>query len=109
MFPTTSYRKSTVDYIIIPAHLFPNVLAFDIVTDSYLDFNTDHNMLHLITQDSAASQTELPSPSGLDDDAVLFPKFALTDPDLRDAYKAYLSNLLKPWVKKNFVRLVAEH
>ena len=106
--PMNSFRKTTVDYIIVPSQCFDQIIAFDIIPQSYLEFNTVHNMLHMIAQDSIPTPNRK-NPDGLDDEAILFPKYALTDRDMQDAYKAHLSNLLKPWVKQNFVRLVASH
>ena len=106
--PENSYRRTNIDYIIVPSQNFNDVLEFNILTDSYLQFNTDHNILHMIAHDSTPSP-DTHNPDGLDADAILFPKFALTDHDIRDAYKAHLSDLLKPWVKHNYVRLVASH
>ena len=106
--PINSFRRTTVDYIIIPSQHFNQIIVFDIVLQSYLEFNTDHNILHMIAQDSTPTPDRI-NPDTLDDDAILFPKYALTDRDMQDACKAHLSDLLKPWVKHNFVRLVASH
>ena len=94
---TAHHRRSVIDYILVPRQHYIDVVAFDILGDTNTQFNTDHNMLHLICN-SLDFQPNFQNPNGLDKDAILFPKFALIDLDTRAKYQAAIEKHLKPFV-----------
>ena len=104
---TAHHRQSVIDYILVPRQHYVDVVAFDILGGTNTQFNTDHNMLHLIC-DSQDSQPRMQNPNGLDKDAILFPKFALIDLDTRAKYQAAIEKHLKPFVVGGGYRAIVQ-
>ena len=100
-------HSTVVDYILVPHSQYAMIQSFDVLEDSYQDFDTDHEILQLHAKSDA--DDEYDSPNGLDPDAILFPKFALADKDMQDKYILKQDDIFKPWVKSHFVPLVTSN
>ena len=83
----TQFRSSTVDYILVPAHHYCDVVSLNILEGTNTKFNTDHNIIHMKVSSPTPLAPPIPIPNGLTDDALLFDTLAHTDLRIREAYR----------------------
>ena len=97
---TASNRNTVTDYIIVPISQYHDVVAFNILPSTNLQFNTDHNVLHLISND--LPDPTPPFPDGLRPDAVCHVKYALIDLETRKQYRLAMNAAVGPWYRNGF-------
>ena len=97
---TASNRNTVTDYIIVPISQYHDVVAFNILPSTNLQFNTDHNVLHLISND--LPDPTPPFPDGLRPDAVCHEKYALIDLETRKQYRLAMNAAVGPWYRNGF-------